>query len=354
MTDADQQLSARVERALSAHTEMQFERFTVTRLSGGACQDNFLLDATVRENDTALGAPSTEQNRTRKWVLRSDAPRSLPGSLLREHEAAVMNVAAARGVRTPKARWIAHGWVAPGRGSYVMDWVEGEAIGRRVVKSAQLAQARETLGDALAHELAKIHRVTPSSAPELRGTPMDALAEADPAQHALRFLREMLAQLPEPHPAIELATRWLEANTPSPPPTITLVHGDFRTGNFMLAPTGLTAVLDWEFAHWGDPAEDLSWLCVRDWRFGELRKPVGGVCAREPFYQAYAQHGGQRPEAARLRWWEVMGNVRWAAGSILQGERYLSGDSQDIELLAIARRACEMEWEALRLIRQNL
>ncbi|MGK0362386.1 MAG: aminoglycoside phosphotransferase (APT) family kinase protein, partial [Bradymonadia bacterium] len=125
--------------------------------------------------------------------------------------------------------------------------------------------------------------------------------------------------------------------------------GDFRTGNFMVDATGLAGVLDWEFAHWGDASEDLAWLCVRDWRFGQLDKAAGGICDRATFYQAYAAASGRPVDAARVHFWEVLGNLRWGAATAFQGLRYAAGQT-DLELLAIPRRAAEMEFEALRLI----
>lgn len=134
---------------------------------------------------------------------------------------------------------------------------------------------------------------------------------------------------------------------------IVLVHGDFRTGNFMVTPDGLSALLDWEFAHLGSPWEDVAWVSVRDWRFNRLDKPIGGFAAREPFYEAYAAASGRAIDLAQIYWWEIYGNVRWAVGSLFQGERYLSGQSRDLELIAIARRSVEMEYEALRLIQRG-
>jgi aminoglycoside phosphotransferase (APT) family kinase protein len=130
---------------------------------------------------------------------------------------------------------------------------------------------------------------------------------------------------------------------------VTLVHGDFRVGNFMVGPDGLRAVLDWEFSHWGTPAEDLAWIAVRDWRFGVLDRPIGGIASRAPFYEAYARESGRKVDRDEVHYWEVAGNLRWAVASLHQGLRFFAGD-RDIELLAVARRALEMEYEALRLI----
>jgi aminoglycoside phosphotransferase (APT) family kinase protein len=159
----------------------------------------------------------------------------------------------------------------------------------------------------------------------------------------------MLSELPEPRPALHLVLRWLDDHRPTDRELV-LVHGDFRTGNFMVTQSGLSGILDWEFAHWGSPADDLGWICVRDWRFGRLDHPVGGFAQRRELYHAYERASGRRLSRATLHWWEILGNARWAAAAVRQGERYLSGEVPDFELIAIGRRAAEMEWEALRLI----
>ncbi len=81
-----------------------------------------------------------------------------------------------------------------------------------------------------------------------------------------------------------------------------LVHGDFRTGNFMVGPDGLVGLLDWEFARWGDPVDDIGWLCVRDWRFGKVKQPAGGFCSRERFCAAYTQASGRTVDPVVLHW----------------------------------------------------
>ena len=157
----------------------------------------------------------------------------------------------------------------------------------------------------------------------------------------------------EPRPPLELALHWLRSNASAPRTEITLVHGDFRTGNLMVTPEGLSGVLDWEFSHWGSPAEDLAWMCVRDWRFGQLELAAGGFAERGRLYEEYENASGREVFEDEVHYWEVMGNVRWAAASLHQGERYLSGGDSDIELVGVARRAIEMEYEALRLIERG-
>lgn len=320
-------LRARLDEAIDALTIQ-----SVTPLGGGACQDNFRVEATLG------GAPVT-------LALRSDAASSLPGSIGRDQEFPIIAAAVAQGVPTPQARWLTRGLVREGAHAYLLDWVEGQAIGSRVVKHPSLEAARAVLPQQLAQALAGIHRIDPQNA-ELPLTPVEG---DDPATMAIAFLEQMRDALPQARPGFELALLWARENAPDPH-EITLVHGDFRTGNFLVGPDGLQAVLDWEFAHWGDPMDDLGWLCTRDWRFGKVKLPAGGLATRRDFYAAYAQASGREVDPERVHFWEVIGNLRWAAAAVFQGERYLSGSSQDLELLAIPRRAAEMEFEALRLI----
>jgi aminoglycoside phosphotransferase (APT) family kinase protein len=303
-------------------------------LHGGACQENFKVGLTFEGKDVTL-------------ALRSDAPSSLPGSINRVTEFAVIEAAVKAGVKTPAARWLEKSLLREGAGAYFLDWVAGEAIGRRVVRNPELEAARAKLPVELAQTLSRIHSVTPKTV----SLPL-AAPPASPAKQAIVELHAQLDRLPGAYPAVEYALQCLAARLPQTE-EITLTHGDFRTGNFMVTPEGLSAVLDWEFSHWGSPYEDLAWISVRDWRFNRLDKPIGGFAARAPFYAAYEQASGRKVDLEQIWWWEICGNLRWAVGSVYQGERYLSGESRDLELIAIARRCVEMEFEALRLIQRG-
>ncbi len=328
---------------IAAHLEQQTSgEVTVTQvrpLIGGACQDNFRVDVTMTAGEL-IG--------DHRLVLRHDAPSSLDGSLRRDAEFVVIRAAHDAGVKTPKARWLAKDLLDAGYG-YFLEWASGIAIGRRVVRNPELAQARELLPGQLAEQMARIHAITPSTHPDLPLSALGAQFDGDPTSSALKGLRHLIDELAQPHVAMEVGFDWLNKTRPKDAET-SLVHGDFRTGNFLVLPSGLSALLDWEFAHWGSPAEDIAWLCVRDWRFGVLDRPVGGFATRDTFYAAYEAASKRRVDPDEVHWWEVCGNLRWAAGAAQQGERYLSGKQTDIELIAIARRCAEMEYEALRLI----
>jgi aminoglycoside phosphotransferase (APT) family kinase protein len=74
----------------------------------------------------------------------------------------------------------------------------------------------------------------------------------------------------------------------------------------------------------------------------------------EAFYAAYRAAGGLEVEPASVRFWEIMGNVRWAIGCVSQASRHLSGQAPSVELASLGRRAAEMEAELLDLIETEL
>src|SRR2546425_4538937 len=193
--------------------------------------------------------------------------------------------------------------------------------------------------------LARIHGIDLSALPPLPapdpGQP--------PARAQVEQYRKFLDDLGEPHPAFELALRWLDENRPPPRP-VALVHGDFRNGNFIVGPDGIRAVLDWELAHLGDPVEDLGWLCVKSWRFGVTDRRVGGFGTVDDLLAAYRAAGGRDVDPTELRYWEAMGTLKWGVICEIQAFTHLQGTVRSVELATLGRRVAEMEWDLLELI----
>lgn len=242
-------------------------------------------------------------------------------------EAAVLRAAAGAGVPVPVL--VAHVVDADGVSNLITRHVEGETIARKILRDDRFAAARDRLGGQLGRALARIHRIPPADAP--------GLEEIDP----LVSCRERLDDAGQPHPTFELAFRWLVEHRPDPRPA-TVVHGDYRLGNVIVDEHGLAAVIDWELAHLGDPVEDLGWLCVPAWRFGESH-PVAGVASRQALLDAYAEESGIEVDRETLRWWEVYGILRWGILCVMQAEVHRSGTVRSHELAAIGRRVCENE-----------
>jgi aminoglycoside phosphotransferase (APT) family kinase protein len=247
-----------------------------------------------------------------------------------EHEFAVLEAAFEAGVKVPRP--VAYLGLLGGREAFAMERVEGETIGRRIVK-----EPPPDLETQLADELAKIHAIPPSRVPFLEA--------ADPIERLQRELDEV----GEPHPAIEYGLWWLAARRPERWPHV-VTHGDFRIGNVVVDAGGLVALLDWEFARLADPRDDLSWPLVRAWRFGADELRLGGIGRIEPYLTRYRERTGLDVSVGDLYWWEVLGNAKWAVGALTQSRRHLNGLERSVELAVLGRLACEMEYELLDLI----
>lgn len=243
-------------------------------------------------------------------------------------EAAILRSAAAEGVPVPA--FVAHVVDDDGVSSLITRFIPGETIARKILRDDRFTGARGRLAADLGRALARVHRIRPESVPGL--VPVDALD----------MYRQRLDEMGQPHPAFELAFRWLESHRPPSTRDPVVVHGDYRLGNVIVDEHGLAAVIDWELAHLGDPAEDLGWLCVPAWRFGSPL-PVAGVAAREVLLGAYAEESGIEIDRESLRWSEVNGILRWGIMCIMQAESHRSGLARSHELAAIGRRVCENE-----------
>jgi aminoglycoside phosphotransferase (APT) family kinase protein len=303
-------------------------------LPDGAVQENWRLEARF-----AGGALAGEQ----LLVLRRDAASALGMGLGRADEFAVLRAVHAAGIGVPEPLLLCEDRAVIGRPFFVMRFVAGEAHPGRIVSGA-LGGDRGRLVARLAQELARLQTLTPAAA----GLAVLGLPPADPARAALEACAAVLAADGAPHPVAEWGIRWLERHLPAPASPV-LCHGDFRTGNFLADGAGLTALLDWEFAHWGDAHEDLAWFCLGCWRFGAYAREAGGIAGRAAFYRAYEAASGRTVDAARARWWEVLAALRWLVIALRQRDRCLVAGERSLDLALSGKRPAECEFEILAL-----
>lgn len=272
------------------------------------------------------------------YVLRRSPGGALfekMGTISLDTEAAVIVAAGGQGVPVAPVVHV----LVPGDGlgsGFIAVHMPGEALGKRIVSSPMFAHVRETLAGTCGTILARIHATPLAALPQL---PVKS-----PAQ-GLDQLEGQLRSFGEPRPVFEAALVWLRERCPSEPAT-QLVHGDFRNGNILITPDGVSAVLDWEGSHLGDPMEDLGWLCMPIWRFGELHLPVGGFGHRPDLFDAYARASGVAVDEQRVRFWQVRGILRWGLTCMAMAEAFLAGD-RSIERAAVGRRSSEAELELL-------
>ena len=309
---------------------------SLKRESGGASRQTWSFDALVAGTRHALIL-----RRDPPLQARVDAERS--ASLDRATEFRVLSAAFAAGVRAPEPLFELSADDGLGE-AYVMRRIAGTAIARKLLRDPPYAEARRRITGQLGAILARIHATDLATLP-----PLACRQAAD----QIAGLRRALDLLSQPQPVFELALSWLDRRKPPPVAKPVLVHGDYRTGNYLADESGVTAILDWEGAHLGDPAEDLGWLCVKSWRFGAVDHPAGGFGSREQLWQAYQTAGGGTVDPARAHGWEVLGTTRWGIICHNQAWRHLSGSIKSMELASIGRRAVETEVDLLQLLKSG-
>lgn len=292
-------------------------------LSGGAIQENWLLDLAVH------GGPFAGQLEA---VLRTDALSGVAVSRSRAEEFALLQVAHAAGVTVPEPLWLCEDPGVLGKAFYVMRRVAGTAAPHRLMKDKDLGGDRDKLAERLGAELARIHTITPPHA----GLAFLGAPPADAAGAAVARYRAHLDELGGDFLALEWGLRWCERHKPAPQGPV-LLHQDFRTGNYMVDGLGLTGILDWEFADWGDPMSDLGWFCAACWRYARPELEAGGIAAREPFYRGYESVAARKVDAGAVAYWEVMAHIRWGVIALQQGERTLGGGEDSLELALTGR-----------------
>jgi aminoglycoside phosphotransferase (APT) family kinase protein len=298
----------------------------LTRIPGGASRETWLAESEAG-----------------RWVLRRD-PRGSVSLVPLGEEFSLLSRAAADGVPVPGPLAYEPDGGRFGSPGLLMEHVAGTSVAPRVLRKPELESARERLPAQLAEALARIHAIDPATLDGALPQP-----GGDPALAQLSEWERQLDEIGESLPAVELGLRWLRANAPEPAGP-GLVHGDFRLGNFIVDEEGLAAVIDWELAHLGDPAEDIGWIGIRSWRFGNDELPVAGVGRMDDFVSAYQAAGGAPVDRERVRYWELFGNVKWAIICARQAHDHLTGVRRSHELASLGRRICEPEWDLLQLM----
>ena len=299
------------------------------RLSGGAIQQNIALSVT-------RGGLAEE------WVLRTDNAATLAVSLGRGAEFALLRAAYAAGVVVAEPLFGCEDRGVIGAPFFVMRRVAGSAAGHAAAKRAAAMGGNSALAAEHGRQIARIHRIRPPRA-DL------AFLGEPPADATAAFIARMRGRLDEagtPRPPLEYGLRMMERQAPAPLPTV-LCHNDFRTGNTMQDGGRITAVLDWEFAAWGDPHEDLGWFTARCWRFGQNHLEAGGIGPMDAFLAGYAAEAGWQPDPGRVRFWQLGATIRWAVIAADQAARHLSGQEPSLELALTGHMVPELEWDVL-------
>ncbi len=319
-------------------TELEVQN--LFRIPGGASRETWSFDARWHEGDSEV---------SRGFVLRRDPDASLLESD-RDAEFRVMDAVFSRGVPVPRMYWLEpdSSWLE--RPFFVMERVDGcEVSAQKLLFEPRFIAAQPRIAAHFVDILARIHAL------DWRGLGLDFLAVPEDARACAMMEIEKWEAVVDrdslgPQPVLRAAFRWLRKNLPPPAQRIVLVHADYRTGNFLFDESGeIKAFLDWELAHLGDPLEDVAWACIRPWRWaGDER--IGGLMARDQFYQAYEQATGLKIDAEAVRSWELLGNVKLAAIFITGARSFCDGRTRSIMMALVGRNMNRLELEIMDLM----
>jgi aminoglycoside phosphotransferase (APT) family kinase protein len=304
------------------------------RLSGGASMETWAFGF------EGQGGAESLILRRRSVPFDEEAARSISLAT----EAALIRAAGANGAKVPPVRHLCDEVDGLGE-AYVMGRVGGETLGKRIVTDPRFDAVRGKLAWQCGEALVPIHATPPP--PGLKLKVSDARGELDRYEEVYRATGAE-------RPILELAFQYLRGRLPEPVEP-RLLHGDFRNGNIMFDPEiGVAAVLDWELAHIGDPAEDMGWICTNSWRFGRPDRPVGGFGEYADLLAGYAAAGGQPIDLARVRFWQMLGSLRWGVMCLTMYLSWRDGAEKSVERPMIGRRVSETEADLVVLLEQGL
>ena len=219
--------------------------------------------------------------------------------------------------------------------------LEGETLGRRILREEAYAAARPKLAYAVGHAAARFHGIALDKLPAMRGLP---------AGEELLHYRTIMDSFHQPHAGFEYGFRWLAERLELAGERYALCHGDYRNGNIIVDEDGLAGVLDWESAHLGNPSSDLGWMCVRAWRYGYHDKVVGGFGSVSDLLDGYEAGGAGRISEDEIHFWQVFGTLRWGILCMILGFTHIDGEQRTVEYAGIGRRAAETEYDLLQLL----
>ncbi len=302
------------------------------QLTAGASQETYRLRI------------ATEKGPRRYAFRRSPTSENgapIPGQVGLATEAKLLQLAEKAGIPVPGVVYLLKDSDELGSG-FLMQWLDGETLGQRIVRSEALAGIRPQLARQCGDVLARLHAI------EIDADTAASLPTVSPAA-LVKETWDAYRVLNIPVPMIDFTARWLLEHLPANTRQ-TLVHGDFRNGNLMIDESGIVAVLDWELTQIGDPVRDLGWLCVNSWRFGKDHLPVGGFGTIEDLLAGYEETSGITVSEEDLRFWQVFGSFWWSITTLNMAHTWRTGDTPSLERPVIGRRSSEAQMDCVNLL----
>jgi aminoglycoside phosphotransferase (APT) family kinase protein len=308
------ELSVRLQTYLAAKLGApELEVTGLARIPGGASRETYRFRARYGGRDRGL-------------ILRRDPPASLIETE-RANEFRAYAAFHRLGFPVPEAIALELDGGMLDRPFFIMEEIEGCEVASILMPDPYGAH-RDRIGQQFFSLLGRIAKTDPAEI---------GLADFDGAQDVRGCWRNELTRWEkvidedesEPQPIARAALRWLARNPPPPAQKISLVHGDYRTGNFLFDAQGeIRAILDWEMAHLGDPFEDLAWALDPLWAHGDPSRPAGTI-ARDEAIALWEASSGLKVNADAFVWWEIFASLKGLAIWISAAREYAEGRNSD-------------------------
>lgn len=307
------------------------------RIPGGASRETWSFDASWQRNGTAENGG---------FILRRDPDASLLETE-RDLEFHVLKLASDSGVPAPRPLWIETEGKWLDRPFFIMERIDGcETSAQKLISEPAIDKSQ--IARDFVEILAAIHGLdwSPLVPEHLQPPASDGCGRTEVVRWEGILDKDAL----EPQPILRAGLAWLKRNLPRPAQRISLIHSDYRTGNFLYGESGgIRAMLDWEMAHLGDPLEDVGWACMRPWRWAGDEQ-MGALMSREDFYRMYSEASGIEVDEEAIRFWEVLGNLKLAVIFITGARSFCEGRTHTLEMASLGRNISRLELEILDLM----
>ena len=315
----EDRIAAYLRHRIPAATDVTIDE--LGRIHGGSSQETFRLRARWREGEVSI---------EKRLILRREPPSGLVVAE-RDLEYSVYRALEGQGLPVPGVHFLELDPAWLDRPFFVMDMAPG--------KPGHFYQADpyEGHGEAVARQFwqhlgrlaALDHRALGLEGLRNGSAPADMLWARELAHwEAILDEGEFVVE-----PVVRGAIRWLRRNPPPPAAKSAIVHGDYRSGNFLFTPDGqISAILDWEMCHIGDPLEDIAWAIDAFW-------PMTRHLPLDEGLACWEEASGMAVDRAALDWWRLFTPVK-ACGIWTTAEAsFTGGKSREMVVALSAIRA---------------
>lgn len=291
---------------------------SISRIHGGASRQTYAIDLHYEDADGP---------QSKSLILRRDPPDSLIDTERRIEFAAIQSVFGQAELPVPEALFLETDSAQLGAPFFVMSRIEsGEPL--NPFDLSAIDQHRREIGEQFFRHLGSIAAV------DVATSPLAAAVDTPAADQCWRrelgyWAKEIRENAQSPQPVAEGCIRYLMNNPPPPAQRLSIVHGDYRTGNFLHDGAGkITAVLDWEMAHIGDPYEDLAWATDPLWCGNDSERAAGFIPWPDAI-AAWQSASGCEFDPAIFEWWSMFAQLKALGIWVSSAKAFAAGKNDD-------------------------